>query len=95
MNIESAIKNKQLLTFNYRGYSRTVEPHAFGTDTKGHLALRAYQVKGGSASGEPTGWKIFHVNEIKNLTALSEHFPHARPDYKRNDPAFSSIRAQL
>lgn len=95
MNIESAIRNKQLLSFNYDGYSRIVEPHTYGTDTKGHLALRAYQVRGGSESGEYSGWKLFHVSQIVNLSVLSDHFLNARPKYKRGDSGFSTIRAQL
>ena len=47
MNIPSAIQNRNLLSFNYDGYSRTVEPHTYGIDGKGHHAIRAYQVAGG------------------------------------------------
>jgi len=95
MNIESVIKNKQLLSFNYDGYSRIVEPHTYGIDTKGHLALRAYQVKGGSESGESSGWKLFHVSEIRNLIVLSEKFLNPRPKYKRDDSGFFTIQVQL
>jgi len=90
-----AIQNKQSLSFTYDGYSRVVEPHTYGVDTKGHAALRAYQVQGGSESGEHVGWKLFHVNEMHDLTVLSEHFAGARPKYKRGDSAFSIIHAQL
>lgn len=95
MQISSAIQNKQLLSFVYDGYQRVVEPHTYGIDTKGHTALRAYQVRGGSDSGEDSGWKLFHVNEIRGLSMIQDHFSYARPKYKRNDSAFSSIRAQL
>jgi predicted DNA-binding transcriptional regulator YafY len=95
MDIENAIKNKNLLSFSYDGYARIVEPHTYGIDTKGHLALRAYQVKGGSESGEYSGWKLFHATRITGLSTLSEHFLHARTGYKRGDKGFSTIRAQL
>ena len=94
-DILSAIKNKQALSFTYDGYSRVVEPHTYGVDTKGHAALRAYQVRGGSESGEYVGWKLFHVNEMHGLTVLQEYFAGARPKYKRGDSAFSTIHAQL
>ncbi|KQZ34219.1 hypothetical protein [Duganella sp. Root1480D1] len=93
--IPSAIKNKQLLSFIYDGYSRTVEPHTYGVDTKGHPALRAYQVGGGSDSGEFTGWKIFHVTEMRNLASTPTHFSGPRQGYKRGDKAFAVIHAQL
>lgn len=95
MNICEAINSRRLLTFYYDGYSRTVEPHTAGTDKKGHEALRAYQVSGGSDSGEYVGWKLFHVDEMQNITALKEQFERPRPKYKRNDSGFSNIRCQL
>lgn len=93
--IPAAIHNKQLLSFNYHGYSRTVEPHTYGVDTKGHRALRAYQVGGSSDSGEFTGWKIFHVDEIMGMSALPAQFAGPRQGYKRDDKAFATIHAQL
>jgi hypothetical protein len=95
MQILSAIQNKQLLSFEYDGYQRVVEPHTYGMDTKGHPALRAYQIRGGSESGEYVGWKLFHVNEMRGLSMIKDHFSCARPKYKRNDSAFSIIYAQL
>ena len=60
MTISSAIQDRHLLSFTYDGFPRVVEPHCCGTDKKGHPALRAYQVQGGSESGEYVGWKLFH-----------------------------------
>ncbi len=95
MNISSAIQNRQLLSFTYDGFARVVEPHCYGIDTKGHAALRAYQVRGESESGEYVGWKLFHMSEIRQLTLLPDQFSGPRPGYKRDDKAFSSIQAQL
>lgn len=55
MKITAAIHHRNLLTFVYDGFRRTVEPHTYGMDKKGHMALRAYQVSGGSESGEYVG----------------------------------------
>lgn len=95
MTIASAIRNRQLLSFSYDGYARVVEPHTYGIDGKGHYAVRAYQVRGGSESDEFVGWKLFHVSEIHQLTLLAEHFSGTRPQYKRGDKAFSTISAEL
>lgn len=95
MQITTAIQNKHLLSFFYDGYQRIVEPHTYGIDTKGHKALRAYQVSGGSESGQRTGWKLFHVNDIRSLSVLTEQFSCPRPKYKRGDTAFSTIYAEL
>ena len=95
MNIATAIQNKRLLSFLYDGFPRIVEPHTVGIDTKGHMALRAYQVGGRSDSGEDVGWKLFHVHEMRNVQVLLQSFSSPRAGYKREDKAFSSIAAQL
>ena len=95
MTIASAIRNRQLLSFSYDGFARVVEPHTYGIDGKGHYAVRAYQVRGGSESGEFVGWKLFHVSDMHQLSVIAEHFFGARPKYKRGDKAFSTINAEL
>lgn len=95
MSIESAIEGRHLLAFTYDGFHRTVEPHTYGVDGKGHPALRAYQVGGGSESGEYVGWKLFHVHDMQGLMVQPLTFASPRPGYKRGDKAFMSIRAQL
>lgn len=95
MSISTAIGNRNLLSFTYDGYRRTVEPHTYGMDSKGHMALRAYQVSGGSESGEYVGWKLFHVHEMQGMSVLSQTFAGPRQGYKRGDKAFANIRAEL
>lgn len=95
MPIAEAIRTQHLLTFNYDGYMRTVEPHTYGTDRKGNRALRAYQVGGGSESGERVGWKIFHERDMKGLAVLPHSFQGPRLGYNRADQLFARIEAQL
>jgi len=95
MSIQQAIAGRFLLSFSYDGYSRVVEPHCYGRNKKGDLALRAYQVGGGSESGEYIGWKIFKADEMRGVQLLQKQFAGARPGYKRNDTAFSTILAAL
>lgn len=95
MSIATAIQRRSLLSFTYDGFRRTVEPHTYGMDTKGHMALRAYQVGGGSESGAHVGWKLFHVQEMFNVSIQVQTFAGPRPGYKRGDKAFASITAQL
>ena len=95
MPISLAIQNRNLLSFSYDGFTREVEPHCLGIDKKGHPALRAYQVAGGSESGEYTGWKLFHVNEMRNLQILKKTFQQPRLGYKRGDKDMRQIQAQI
>ena len=90
-----AIRNKRLLSFNYHGHPRTVEPHTYGIDTKGHLALRAFQVSGSSSRGGIPDWRIFHESDILGLSILESTFANARSGYVHGDSAFSTIQCQL
>lgn len=92
--IISAITNQEVLTFTYDGFSRTVEPHAYGISTAGHEALRAYQTGGGSSTGT-LGWRMFLISEIRGLSKSGAAFSNARPGYKRGDSGMSRILAQI
>lgn len=93
--IIDAITNKQLIDLHYSGYSRTVEPHAYGVDKNGVEKLRCYQVAGGSASHDPVNWKILTVDEMFSVHTTGRGFAGARLDYKRGDKAMQIIYAQL
>jgi hypothetical protein len=95
MSISSAIANLKLLGFEYSGFARVVEPHTYGIDSNGLHTLRAYQVRGGSKSKNPSHWRMFHEKDMKGVTVLHEGFLGARPDYKRGDRWFRTIIAQL
>lgn len=92
--IFEAIRSKTVLELRYHGYSRLVEPHAYGLDKHDEPILRAYQVSGGSESGERSGWKLLKVDEIRSLHATGTRFV-PRPDYRLNDEAMSLIFCQL
>lgn len=95
MSIEQAIKEHHVLEFTYKGFRRIVEPHTYGVDTKGHRALRAFQIGGGSSSGSAPGWKLFHVDDMNGVRTTGQRFDRARPDYSRGDCAFQVIYAEL
>ena len=65
--ITQAITEKSVLELRYHGYSRIVEPHAYGRDKDGEEILRCYQTSGGSESGEKAGWKLLKVREVFSL----------------------------
>ena len=95
MSIVTAIRNRNLLTFRYAGRTRLVEPHVYGVNTKGHPALSAYQRRGGSASGERHGWKMFLVQDIEDLQLLPDRIFTPRLDYNPDDNSFSAIFARV
>lgn len=90
-----AIRDRKLLSIYYEGEYRRVEPHCYGTGSKGQELLRAYQVEGYSLSGEVIHWKLFDVRKISTISVLVESFPGARADYNPNDPAISNVYCEL
>jgi hypothetical protein len=84
-----------VLELRYDGYSRCVEVHAVGYSKAGEAMMRAWQVRGGSASGEKVGWKLMRLAEASSA-AISEAPSEApRRGYKRGDPALARILCEL
>lgn len=93
--VRTAIERQRLLTLSYDGYTRVVEPHAYGITKEGDEVIRVWQVDGGSVSGERSGWKLLRIDETYGIQAGTEEFQGARPGYKRGDKAMHHIYVQL
>lgn len=95
MNTEiiNAIKNQNVITFDYDGDSRTVEPHCYGVTTKGNEAIRAYQIDGYSSSGK-MGWKLYDLSKANDIEVQDETF-EVRDDYKKGDKGMSRIFTEI
>jgi len=91
----NAIRNRQIISFTYRGHQRTIEPHAYGVSTAGNDVLRGYQTAGTSHAGPVPDWKLMTVTNITNLTWTGLTFSSVRAGYKTNDSAMQRIYAQL
>ena len=91
----NAIKTCNCISFNYDGGVRTVEPYCHGVLKNGNEALRAYQIEGYSKSKNPTGWKLFLISKILNLTINNEKFQIIRPEYNPNDSAMIRIYCRI
>lgn len=93
--IAAAIEKRRLLAFTYHGLERVVEPHIYGVRPDGRPALSAYQVLGGSASGEQAGWKLFHVHEMQDVRLMQRGFSRPRQGYNPDDGMFSRTFVKL
>ena len=91
--ITNAIKNQNVITFDYEGESRTVEPHCYGVTTKGNEAIRAYQIDGYSSSGT-MGWKLYDLSKADDVEVLNETFD-IRDGYKKGDKGMSGIFVEI
>jgi predicted DNA-binding transcriptional regulator YafY len=87
----NAIAKRLVISFNYTGKPRTVEPHTLGYDRDGDLTLSAWQLSGGSG----TGWRDFHFKKISGFALTGSQFPGARPGYNPNDSTLTRIICRL
>lgn len=90
-----ALRGGKLLELRYDGFSRCVEVHAVGYSKAGHAIMRAWQVSGGSSSGERTGWKLMRLDEATGASISNEPSQAPRRGYKRGDAAMSRIICEI
>jgi hypothetical protein len=90
-----AIANARRLALTYAGHDRVVEVHVAGYARQGEPLMRAWQVRGGSESGEPVGWKMFRIEDVTAMRLTDERSRAPRPDYEPNDPAIVRIVCQI
>jgi len=88
--LRSFISSRTVISFEYNGGRRTVEPYCLGINHKGNTVLRAYQLEGYSETNTPTGWKMFLVPSI-NLIEFSFQSFQIRSQYNPNDKAMVEI----
>lgn len=93
--ISTAIRNKNLISFNYKNLPRVVKPHAYGETRSSGERLRAYQIDGQSESRSVPCWGFFKVEEMENICVLSDTFDGPEKGFSRGDKAISRIYAEL
>jgi len=94
-SICAAIATRSVIKFRYDGAVRIVEPHCHGRSRAGNEVLRAYQVGGGSDSGESRGWKLFEISKMSVVEDTGESFPSNGPGYNTHDRAMVSIHCSV
>ena len=97
MNITvcDAIRARRLLRFVYDGYERVVEPHVYGVNTQGHEAVSAWLAGGWSATATDPGWRMYLLDQMRDVAALAQGFDGPRAGYNPDDTHFVRIHCQL
>jgi hypothetical protein len=83
------------MQFRYSGTIRVVEVHAAGYSKENKPIIRAWQVRGGSKSGNLTPWRTFNSDQIFDPQLLDEKSDAPRPGYVRGDQAIHRISCEL
>lgn len=90
-----ALRLGRCLEVRYDGYVRIVEVHVVGFSRDGHGLMRVWQIRGGSVSGEPAGWKLLRLEEVVSYGITSIPSKAPRPGYSNVDPAMPLIECQV
>lgn len=93
--LAEAIDKRRRVELLYGGFTRLVEPHAYGVGSDGKEKLLCWQTGGGSESGERQGWKLLNVDDMHATTMSATSFPTPRAGYKRGVPPMRHTYAQL
>lgn len=95
LDIYEAIEHRHLLQFYYGHYFRIVEPHAYGSDSRGKDALKAYQVAGADALGAHKGWKWYDPKQMDHVRVLPTVFVPRRDTFNLGDKRLLRIYCQV
>lgn len=90
----AAIRNHELLVFEYDGLHRVVAPYCHGSTSNGDV-IRAVQVRGESRSGGVGFGKLWFVDKMLDLRRTGELFTPDDPTYNPNDSAMTSIHCRV
>ena len=90
-----ALRQGKRLAITYDGCARIVEVHAVGLSTAENPVMRVWQVSGGSASREHTGWKLLRLDKTWRYAITEEISDAPRPKYKHGDRDIAAIRCQI
>lgn len=85
-----AIKNRRVVSGKYSMALRIFEPHLFGYDSEGNLAVSVWEL-----SGDNPGWRSYYLSRLSGLAFNGSVFIRPRRGYDRNDPYFARILAQI
>ena len=95
-SLMQAIQRHCAVMITYSNEVRTIEPHLLGRTTAGNLAIRAWQLGGGSVSqkGLP-GWRMFRLDRMTHVEVLDISTKAPREAYNPNDFGMQEILARV
>ena len=90
-----AMQAGKVLELQYDGFNRSVEVHAVGVSKAGNKMMCCWQIRGGSVSQEPAGWKFMKLSDVANATISDEKSQAPRQGYRRGDKRLVQIICEI
>ena len=96
--LRNAIEKKLVLKIVARtagekkaSHERVIEPHLVGVNKAGNTILVAYQVSGGSESGEAPQWRQYDLANVDSCSVIGSTFKDPRPGYNAGDKRMKQV----
>ncbi len=87
-----AIRDGEIIEFEYEGMVRIVEPFLYGKTKHGKECLNAYQTGGFNTSNDPSyTWDSYDVAKMGTVKFIGMKFENERAGYEPDDPDFKTI----
>lgn len=95
MDLAAAIDQRQVISFNYDGQPRVVQPATYGRTRPGNLTLRGCQIDGESNRNTVPCWELYTEAKILDPSFTGDVFrDFTLAGYTRGDSAFAHIIAE-
>lgn len=87
-----AIRDGEIIEFEYEGMIRIVEPFVYGTDSTGAPILRGYQIGGFNTENDNSyTWDTYKVDLMGTVKFIGKKFEEHRAGFDSDDETFTSI----
>jgi hypothetical protein len=87
-----AIRDGEIIEFNYEGAIRIVEPFIYGADENGVTLLKGYQIGGFNRVNDNSyTWDTYNVEQMSTIKFIGKKFKDKRAGYDPHDPVFKNI----
>jgi hypothetical protein len=94
--IVTAIQNRKVIRFTYKHLQRTVEPFLAGRhEDTGNDSLRAWVLQGTRSSNSDSSWRLYTIDEMRDLEITNQQFSGQRPGYDRFDDDMTITYARV
>lgn len=87
-----AIRDGEIIEFDYEGMIRIVEPFLYGKTKEGKDCLKAYQTGGFNTTQDNSYiWDTYEVEKMGSVKFIGKKFVDLRAGYDPDDPDFDTL----
>lgn len=87
-----AIRDGEIIEFDYEGMVRIVEPFIYGKNSQGVDCLKAFQMGGFNTTKDSSYvWDTYEVEKMGSVKFVGKKFEDLRAGYNPEDPEFDSV----